>query len=152
MILPPTNRTSTLLPEHFHNQDKYRMTSPISQPAATIQSLDHLVLTVKSVDATKEWYTKNLGMKHEAFISASTPDITRHSLIFGSQKINLHESGKVCLLPKYPPLSPFFLEVPDIKNTTCCKLTTERNSNRKPSKFNQDPRISVSSLPTRYRK
>jgi len=33
-------------------------------------------------------------MKHEAFVSAATPDITRHSLVFGTQKINLHESGK----------------------------------------------------------
>lgn len=33
-------------------------------------------------------------MKHESFTSVATPDITRHSLIFGSQKINLHERGK----------------------------------------------------------
>ncbi|CAG8977885.1 hypothetical protein HYALB_00001762 [Hymenoscyphus albidus] len=72
----------------------HKMTSSIPRPAATIQSLDHLVLTVKSISASKEWYTKNLGMKHESFVSASTPDITRHSLIFGTQKINLHECGK----------------------------------------------------------
>ncbi|CAG8956007.1 hypothetical protein HYFRA_00008863 [Hymenoscyphus fraxineus] len=70
------------------------MTSSSPRPAATIQSLDHLVLTVKSISATKEWYTKTLGMKHESFVSASTPDITRHSLTFGTQKINLHECGK----------------------------------------------------------
>ncbi|CZR63747.1 related to Virulence protein STM3117 [Phialocephala subalpina] len=67
--------------------------TPLSKQASTITSLDHLVLTVKNIEKTKEWYTKNLGMRHEAFVSASTPDITRHSLIFGSQKINLHESG-----------------------------------------------------------
>lgn len=34
-------------------------------------------------------------MKHESFVSTATPDVTRHSLIFGEQKINLHEVGKV---------------------------------------------------------
>jgi hypothetical protein len=33
-------------------------------------------------------------MKAESFVSAATPDITRHSLIFGSQKINLHQLGE----------------------------------------------------------
>lgn len=70
----------------------YRMAST---HAATIKSLDHLVLTVKSIPKTTEWYSKHLGMKAESFVSASTPGITRHSLIFGQQKINLHELGKV---------------------------------------------------------
>jgi hypothetical protein len=70
-----------------------RMSS--SQPAAKITSLDHLVLTVSSIATTQKWYEQNLGMKHESFISAATPSITRHSLIFGSQKINLHQLGKV---------------------------------------------------------
>ncbi|EHL00191.1 putative Glyoxalase domain-containing protein 5 [Glarea lozoyensis 74030] len=34
------------------------------------------------------------SMKHESFTSASSPEIRRHSLIFGDQKINLHEAGK----------------------------------------------------------
>jgi catechol 2,3-dioxygenase-like lactoylglutathione lyase family enzyme len=33
-------------------------------------------------------------MKPESFVSTATPDITRHSLIFGEQKINLHLLGK----------------------------------------------------------
>ncbi|KAE9365171.1 Glyoxalase/Bleomycin resistance protein/Dihydroxybiphenyl dioxygenase [Stipitochalara longipes BDJ] len=65
-----------------------------SQPAAKITSLDHLVLTVSSVQATQKWYEQNLGMKAESFVSAATPDIKRHSLIFGQQKINLHQLGK----------------------------------------------------------
>jgi catechol 2,3-dioxygenase-like lactoylglutathione lyase family enzyme len=63
--------------------------------AATVKSLDHLVLTVKSVPKTTEWYEKNLGMRSESFVSAATPDITRYSLVFGELKINLHELGKV---------------------------------------------------------
>jgi len=34
-------------------------------------------------------------MRSESFVSTATPDITRYSLIFGEQKINLHELGKV---------------------------------------------------------
>jgi catechol 2,3-dioxygenase-like lactoylglutathione lyase family enzyme len=63
--------------------------------AATIKSLDHLVLTVKSISKATEWYSQHLGMRAESFVSAATPDITRHSLVFGQQKINLHELGKV---------------------------------------------------------
>jgi hypothetical protein len=70
-----------------------------STHAATIKSLDHLVLTVKSISRISEWYTQNLGMRAESFVSVATPDITRHSLIFGQQKINLHQLGKV--VPRY---------------------------------------------------
>jgi catechol 2,3-dioxygenase-like lactoylglutathione lyase family enzyme len=66
-------------------------------PAAKITSLDHLVLTVSSIPSTQKWYEKNLGMKPESFVSAAAPEITRHSLIFGQQKINLHQLGKVTL-------------------------------------------------------
>ncbi|RAL68616.1 hypothetical protein DID88_007329 [Monilinia fructigena] len=65
-----------------------------SKPAAHITSLDHLVLTVTSIPRTTQWYEANLGMQSEQFVSNATPDITRHSLLFGSQKINLHEVGK----------------------------------------------------------
>ncbi|KAH7360165.1 Glyoxalase/Bleomycin resistance protein/Dihydroxybiphenyl dioxygenase [Rhexocercosporidium sp. MPI-PUGE-AT-0058] len=69
-----------------------RMSS--SKPAATVQSLDHIVLTVSSIPKTTKWYTSHLGMRSESFVSDSSPDITRYSLVFGEQKINLHESGK----------------------------------------------------------
>jgi hypothetical protein len=79
-----------------------------SQPAAKITSLDHLVLTVSSIPTTQKWYEQNLGMKHEFFISAATPSITRHSLIFGSQKINLHQLGKVPPLISFSPPSHLY--------------------------------------------
>ncbi|KUJ09752.1 Glyoxalase/Bleomycin resistance protein/Dihydroxybiphenyl dioxygenase [Mollisia scopiformis] len=69
------------------------MSTPTTTPSAKITSLDHLVLTVHSIPLATAWYSKHLGMRHESFVSFSTPSITRHSLIFGSQKINLHESG-----------------------------------------------------------
>jgi len=74
------------------NVKSTRMSS--STPAANLKSLDHLVLTVKSIPTTTAWYKQNLGMRAESFVSVSTPDITRHSLIFGEQKINLHQLGK----------------------------------------------------------
>lgn len=58
---------------------------------ATAASLDHLVLTVKDLDASVKFYEKYLGMKHTAFSSGG---VERHALTFGAQKINLHISGK----------------------------------------------------------
>ncbi|KAK0260071.1 hypothetical protein LTR91_014676 [Friedmanniomyces endolithicus] len=84
-----------------------------------VKSLDHVVLTAKDIDATVKFYTTKLGMKHETFASdgidrysdpryfntlfqANTSSLCsltlssqhRHALRFGSQKINLHLSGK----------------------------------------------------------
>ncbi|KAK6435707.1 hypothetical protein LTR95_008107 [Oleoguttula sp. CCFEE 5521] len=53
-----------------------------------VKSLDHVVLTVKDIQATIDFYTQHLGMTHEVFKSKDTE---RH--VFGSQKINLHLSG-----------------------------------------------------------
>ena len=50
-----------------------------------IRALDHLVLTVASVEATVAFYEK-LGLRHVTFDG-------RHALHFGKQKINLHEAG-----------------------------------------------------------
>ncbi|XOB62215.1 VOC family protein [Campylobacterota bacterium DY0563] len=52
-----------------------------------IKSLDHLVLTVKDIDKTVEFYTNILGMEKEIFKE------TRVALKFGHQKINLHQLG-----------------------------------------------------------
>ncbi len=51
-----------------------------------IASLDHLVLTVASIDATVAFY-EHLGMRAETFGDG------RRALRFGTQKINLHEAG-----------------------------------------------------------
>ncbi len=71
-----------------------RKMSTASVPVATAKSLDHIVLTVKDLDATVKFYEDVLGMKHEAFSSPKAPDVQRHALLFGEQKINLHISGK----------------------------------------------------------
>ena len=50
-----------------------------------IDSLDHLVLTVQDVDATACFYAKTLGMDIITFGG------NRKALVFGTQKINLHQ-------------------------------------------------------------
>jgi len=51
-----------------------------------IDALDHLVLTVRDVAATCDWYRSVLGMEVVTFGEG------RMALAFGSQKINLHEA------------------------------------------------------------
>ena len=52
-----------------------------------IDALDHLVLTVRSIEATCAFYSSVLGMKAVKFGAG------RMALAFGSQKINLHQQG-----------------------------------------------------------
>ena len=54
----------------------------------TIDHLDHLVLTVLSIEATCAFYADVLGMRVERFGAGRT------ALRFGNQKINLHEVGR----------------------------------------------------------
>ena len=53
-----------------------------------IDAVDHLVLTVKDIEATCAFYSKTLGMKVVTFGEG------RKALAFGSQKINLHQQGR----------------------------------------------------------
>lgn len=53
-----------------------------------VDRLDHLVLTVRDVDATCRFYESALGMKTIAFGDG------RRALAFGDQKINLHQIGQ----------------------------------------------------------
>ena len=55
-----------------------------------IRALDHLVLTVRDLDATIRFYRDGLGMELKRFGEHNE----RSSLHFGAEKINLHELGK----------------------------------------------------------
>jgi catechol 2,3-dioxygenase-like lactoylglutathione lyase family enzyme len=57
-----------------------------------ISHLDHLVLTVASIERSSSFYARVLGMMPERFGTAEVP---RHALKFGTQKINLHQVGAV---------------------------------------------------------
>jgi catechol 2,3-dioxygenase-like lactoylglutathione lyase family enzyme len=52
-----------------------------------IDRLDHIVLTVKDIEATCAFYSKVLGTKVVVFGD------NRTALTFGKQKINLHQAG-----------------------------------------------------------
>jgi catechol 2,3-dioxygenase-like lactoylglutathione lyase family enzyme len=52
-----------------------------------VDHLDHLVLTVKDIEASVSFYTRVLGMTETTFAGG------RKALAFGSSKINLHQAG-----------------------------------------------------------
>ena len=54
-------------------------------------ALDHIVLTVGSIDATVAFYRDIMGMEAQQFTPSDGS--TRWALTFGSQKINLHQAG-----------------------------------------------------------
>lgn len=53
-----------------------------------IEAIDHIVLTVKDIDTACAFYAQVLGM------SIMTFGAGRKALLFGSQKINLHQYGR----------------------------------------------------------
>lgn len=63
-----------------------------------IDRIDHVVLTVASVEATCAWYARVLGTEVREFGA-------RKALHFGQQKINLHAIGAE-LEPKAPNAGP----------------------------------------------
>ena len=52
-----------------------------------IETLDHLVLTVKDIDATAAFYQEALGMEKVIFRD------NRTALHFANKKINFHQQG-----------------------------------------------------------
>ena len=52
-----------------------------------ISTIDHFVLTVRSIEATCDFYSRALGMEVVEFLT------DRKALNFGSHKINLHQAG-----------------------------------------------------------
>lgn len=55
-----------------------------------IDSIDHIVLTVKNINKTIDFYCNILGMKFEEFRVNNNSEI-RQCLKFGNQKINIHD-------------------------------------------------------------
>lgn len=53
-----------------------------------VDALDHVVLTVRDIEATCLFYSRALGMQVTTFGAG------RRALTFGSQKINLHRYGE----------------------------------------------------------
>jgi catechol 2,3-dioxygenase-like lactoylglutathione lyase family enzyme len=57
-------------------------------PPFAISRIDHIVLTVRDIEAACEFYSHALGMEVVTFGEG------RKALRFGNQKINLHQSGR----------------------------------------------------------
>lgn len=57
-----------------------------------IDSIDHLVLTVASIERTSDFYARVLGITPQRFTSGG---VERHALAFGRQKFNLHQRDRV---------------------------------------------------------
>ncbi len=66
-----------------------------------LEKIDHVVITVKNLNKTIDFYTNILGMKLEEFSSSLDNDQIRYAVSFGSQKINIHEEKK--------PIKPYAL-------------------------------------------
>ena len=64
-----------------------------------IDSIDHVVLTVKDIEKTCEFYSKVMGMEIVAFGEG------RKALTFGTQKINLQKLGRESTLIADKPTS-----------------------------------------------
>ena len=64
-----------------------------------IDGIDHVVFTVRDIDATCTFYAKVLGMEVVTFSE------TRKALSFGSQKINLQQLGRESTLIADKPTS-----------------------------------------------
>jgi catechol 2,3-dioxygenase-like lactoylglutathione lyase family enzyme len=65
-----------------------------------IDRLDHLVLTVADLARTTDFYVRGLGMREETFGAG------RPALLFGCQKLNLHEADGAPILPRAAQPAP----------------------------------------------
>ena len=89
-VLQSSQRATCLRPEPG---GKTVTPAGILQPLYTcvrkmnISHIDHLVLTVRDIDATLQFYESVLGMERETFGAG------RVALKFGNQKLNLHRHG-----------------------------------------------------------
>ncbi|XP_042196850.1 glyoxalase domain-containing protein 5-like [Callorhinchus milii] len=72
----------------LYRQNLIQVSRNFVTPPFQIRGLDHLVLTVKSIEDTTAFYSQTLGMEVITFKG------NRKALSFGNQKFNLHEVGK----------------------------------------------------------
>ncbi|MGA9753885.1 MAG: VOC family protein [Desulfobaccales bacterium] len=77
--------------------------------------LDHLVLTVKDLDATRRFYATVLGMEPVTFGG------NRQALAWGSQRINLHQAGRE-IEPKAHRPTPGSADLCFLVNTSMANL------------------------------
>ena len=86
-----------------------------------IDSIDHVVFTVKDINTTCEFYSKVLGMEVVTFGEG------RKALAFGSQKINLQQSGRESTLIAEKP-TPGSADICFITSAPLTEVITHLNS------------------------
>lgn len=86
-----------------------------------ISRIDHLVLTVRNIGATCDFYSSILGMEVTTFGAG------RKALTFGCQKINLHEAGKE-FEPKAEKPTPGAIDLCLISNTALDEVVKHLNA------------------------
>ncbi|HET9750512.1 MAG TPA: VOC family protein, partial [Casimicrobiaceae bacterium] len=74
-----------------------------------IDRIDHVVMTVRDLDVTCDFYARVLGMRVVTFAGG------RKALAFGRQKINLHQAGR-----EFEPKA----DVPTPGSADFCLITT----------------------------
>ena len=82
-----------------------------------ITRLDHIVLTVADIPTTCDFYSRVLNMEVVTFGAG------RQALLFGQQKINLHQSGKE-LDPKAKRPTPGSADICLITETPMSQVLT----------------------------
>ncbi len=87
-----------------------------------VESIDHIVLTVKNIDATCVFYARALGMRVTTFSGG------RKALSFGVQKINLHQYGQE-LIPKAKEPTPGAADLCFITGVPVSKVIEHLNKN-----------------------
>ncbi|MBR7799849.1 VOC family protein [Undibacterium fentianense] len=83
-----------------------------------ISRIDHVVLTVKSIQTTIDFYVRVLGMEVVQFGEG------RQALVFGQQKFNLHEAGKE-FEPKADQPTPGSIDICLIAETPLSEVIQE---------------------------
>ena len=86
-----------------------------------IDSIDHVVFTVKDINATCEFYSKVLGMEIVTFGEG------RKALAFGSQKINLQQLGRESTLIAEKP-TPGSADICFVTSVPVSEVTAHLNS------------------------
>src|SRR5262249_19030020 len=75
-------------PRRRHDRQRRSKAERKALKVMRLTRLDHLVLTVASIEVSVGFYTRVLGMT-EVVVGEG-----RHALAFGDQKLNLHQSGQ----------------------------------------------------------
>eukprot|EP00112_Aurelia_sp_Birch-Aquarium-sp1_P006700 Seg1734.2 transcript_id=Seg1734.2/GoldUCD/mRNA.D3Y31 product="Glyoxalase domain-containing protein 5" protein_id=Seg1734.2/GoldUCD/D3Y31 len=89
----------------------------------SVDRIDHLVLTVKNVNKTVEFYMKILNMKTITFGNG------RKALQFGNQKFNLHEYGNE-FLPKAEVPMPGSIDICLVTKTSLKDVINHLKENK----------------------